>query len=370
MKYFLVALFIVHGLIHLIGFATAFNLSQSALIRAFIPRTVGLLWLATAVLLVISGAVLLAGANWWWLTALIGIVLSQVLIISTWSDAKFGTLANAILVIPVLVTALGVAPWNFRAAYQRDVSAGMAQQPAEIRPLTEADIAPLPAVVQRYLHYVNVVDKPQVWNYTARYQGELRLRPTDKWMAITADQQSFTGSPARLFLIDSSMFGIPFTTFHRNVDGQATFRVKLASLVQIIDAHGPEMDQSELVTVLNDMFLLAPASLIDQRISWEEIDPLTVRATFTYAGNTVSAVVSFDSSGALVNFISDDRYMTAEGKQYEQLRWSTPVREWREFDGRKLPAVTEVVWDLANGDKFIYGRFEILEIKYNILERG
>ncbi len=365
MKIILTFLFIIHGLIHLMGFAKAFDLAQLPLLQAFVPPPVGLVWLAAAMLLVISGVLLLVGIKRWWLAAALGIVLSQILIFSTWSDAKVGTMANVILVIPVVVAALGAAPWNFRAAYKRNVTVRLNQPPAATKLLAEADIAHLPPAVQRYLRFANVVNQPQVWNYRMRFRGGLRNGPNDKWMQITANQQSFTASPARLFLIESSMFGIPYNAFHRYVDGQATFHVKVASLLEVVDAHGAEMNQGETVTLFNDMFFLAPASLIDRRIRWEELDPLTVRATFTNAGNTVTAVVSFDRSGALVNFVSDDRFMTVNGKVYENHPWSTPVREWREFDGCRLPAVIDTVWDLP-GSKFVYGHFEVLEVKYNV----
>lgn len=186
-------------------------------------------------------------------------------------------------------------------------------------------------------------------------------------MQMTAYQQSFANPPARLFLVESSLFGIPFDAFHRYVGPEATFRVRLASLLTMVDAHGAEMNKSETVTLLNDMFILAPATLIDQRILWEELDPLTVRATWTNAGNTIAAVVSFDASGALVNFVSDDRSMTSDGKTYEQRRWSTPVSDWQDFDGRKLPARGEAIWTLPSGE-FVYGRFEIQEVQYNVTE--
>ncbi|MCS7248822.1 MAG: hypothetical protein NZ840_11355 [Anaerolineales bacterium] len=185
-------------------------------------------------------------------------------------------------------------------------------------------------------------------------------------MPITAYQHSFTNPPARLFLIESSMFGVPFSAFHRYVGSEATFKVKLASLLTVVDAYGHEMNQSETVTLLNDMFLLAPTTLIDPNVIWEEIDPQTVRATFTNAGNTVSAVVTFDSSGALVDFVSDDRLRTIDGKTYEPLRWSTPVSDWREFDGRKLPLKGQAIWRLPTGE-FAYGQFEILEVQYNVM---
>jgi hypothetical protein len=255
---------------------------------------------------------------------------------------------------------------GFRTDYQRDVAAGLRGPAPRTGPVTEADLAGLPPVVQHYLQFVGAVGRLRVWNYRVCFRGELRNDADSRWMKIRADQQSFADPAARLFLVKGSMFGLPFQAFHRYVGPAATFKVRLASLLTIVNAAGPEMDQSETVTLLNDMCLLAPATLIDPRIAWEEVDPLAVRATFNNAGNTISAVLSFDDSGALVDFVSDDRYRTADGKTYERLRWSTPVRKWDTFDGRRLPVQAEAVWQ--SGDlAFAYARFEILGVNYNVL---
>jgi len=60
--------------------------------------------------------------------------------------------------------------------------------------------------------------------------------------------------------------------------------------------------------IFNDMCLFAPASLVDSRISWEEVDAFIVKATFINGGNKVSAELYFNEKGELVNFISNDRY--------------------------------------------------------------
>ncbi len=365
MKYLLAALLVIHGLIHLLGFAKAFDLAQPSQLQAAISRPMGILWLAAALLLVGSAGLVLLLVRWWWAPAALGVVLSQILIFTTWNDAKAGTIANAILLVPIVLAALAAAPWSFRSLYNQEIAVNLAErtQPPEL--LTAADIAHLPRVVQRYLEFTGVMDKPQVANYRLRFRGALRNGTGGKWMRMTAYQQSFTNPPARLFLVESSLFGIPFDAFHRYVGAEATFRVRLASLLTVVDARGPEMNKSETVTLLNDMFILAPATLIDPQILWEELDPLTVRATWTNAGNTITAVVSFDASGALVNFFSDDRFMTSDGKTYAQHRWSTPTRDWQDFNGRKLPARCEAIWTLPEGE-FAYGRFEIQAVDYNV----
>lgn len=367
MKYLLVALLVVHGLIHLLGFTKAFGLAQPSQLQAAISRPMGILWLAAALLLTVSAVLVLLAVRWWWAPAAVGVVLSQILIFTTWNDAKAGAIANAILLIPIVVAALGAAPWSFRSLYNQEVAVNLAAHSQPSKLLTAADTAHLPLVVQRYLAFVGAMGKPQVVNYRLRFSGALRNQPERAWMPMTAHQQNFVNPPARLFLVESSLFGIPFNAFHRYVGADATFRVRLASLLTMVDAYGAEMNKSETVTLLNDMFILAPATLIDQRIHWEELDPLTVRATWTNAGNTVAAVVSFADSGALVNFVSDDRFMTSDGKSYQQLRWSTPVEDWREFDGRKLPARGETIWTLPGGE-FAYGRFELQAVEYNVTE--
>jgi hypothetical protein len=48
-------------------------------------------------------------------------------------------------------------------------------------------------------------------------------------------------------------------------------RVKVASILMMVDAKGPEMDQAETVTLFNDLCVFAPGALIDPRIRWQVI---------------------------------------------------------------------------------------------------
>jgi len=231
--------------------------------------------------------------------------------------------------------------------------------------LTAEDIASLPEVVQRYIRFAGAIGRARIWNYRLRFRGQLRNGPDSPWMTFEANQQSFVEPAARLFFIKASMFGVPFRTLHRYIGASATFRVRLAGLVTVVNAYGPEMDQSETVTLLNDICLLAPSTLVSASITWEEIDALCVRATFVNQGHTVSALLTFDESGALIDFLSHDRFRTTDGKTYTLLPWSTPIRDWAESDGRRLPVEAQAIWHDPAGE-FAYGRFRILEVKYNV----
>ena len=250
--------------------------------------------------------------------------------------------------------------------YELAAREGLQARPAEAGELlTLGDLAGLPGCVTRYLEFTGAIGRPKIWNYRLRFSGQLRNGANAPWMNVRINQQSFVEPAARLFLIRASMLGVPFVTLHRYVGNSATFQVRLLGLFTVVDAAGEEMNQSETVTLLNDMALLAPSSLVSPRVSWSEVDELQARATFSNAGHTVSALLSFDESGALVDFVSNDRLRTVDGKSYWLSPWSTPVDEWADFGGRRLPVKARARWLEPEGE-LCYARFEIEDVAYNI----
>jgi hypothetical protein len=114
------------------------------------------------------------------------------------------------------------------------------------------------------------------------------------------------------------------------------------------------------------MCLLAPAALIDkERIQREAGGPLSAVAKFTHRGITVTARLTFAASGALTGFVSHDRFLSSDGKRFQNYPWSTPVRTYREFGGRKAAGYAEAVWLTPEGE-FTNGRFRLVGIEYNL----
>ena len=106
MRYALAFLIVVHGLIHLMGFAKAFGFAEIAALQQPIPRAAGALWLFAALLLLVAAVPLLARSSTWWMIAAPAVILSQILIASSWSDAKFGTVANVLIAVPLIAAIL------------------------------------------------------------------------------------------------------------------------------------------------------------------------------------------------------------------------------------------------------------------------
>jgi hypothetical protein len=359
---------VAHGLIHLMGFAKAFGYARLPPLTQPISRPMGLMWLAAGFLVVASGVTMVAWPRSFWIIGAVALVMSQAVILSAWPDAWAGTVVNLVLLLAVAHGWLTEGPPSFRAQFERDLAVGLAR-PLEAPVVTEADLACLPEPVQRYLRATGAVGQPRVRNYQLRFRGRIRSAPDARWMPFEADQHSFADQPARLFLMRARMFALPVEAFHRLIGGRATMQVKVAGAIPMVDARGDVMDRSEAVTLLNDMCLLAPATLIDPGIAWEQVDARTVRARFTSGGHTISATLLFGDDRLLKNFESDDRSRSSpDGKVFTRLRFSTPVRDYRDFGPARLAAHGEARWTLPEGE-FTYGEFDLQEVAYNVRDR-
>ncbi len=99
MKTVLIILLILHGAVHVMGFVKAFDIFPVKQLTQSISKPFGVLWLAACLLCFTCAFLMLIKADDWWTVGLIAILVSQVLVICFWKDAKFGTIANAIIAI-------------------------------------------------------------------------------------------------------------------------------------------------------------------------------------------------------------------------------------------------------------------------------
>jgi len=249
--------------------------------------------------------------------------------------------------------------------FKTEVEAGLKrQQPFKPQILIDNDLAHLPVIVKKYLRYVGAIGKEKVNNLKLSFEGVIRSKPTDGWMKLKANQFSFFDVPTRIFYIKATKMGIPAVGIHLYKNRIAIMVIKLLGLFKVVDAKGPEMDQGETVTFFNDMCFMAPATLISKNIEWKEIDPLTVEAKFINGNITIGATLSFKENGELINFVSKDRFETADGIHYFNYPWSTPTGEYKEINGYRLASSAKTIYHRPNED-FCYGEFFLKSIEYN-----
>lgn len=364
MRIALALILVVHGLIHVLGFVKAYGLAELPQLTQSISRPMGVAWLAAGLLLILTA---LMPWRVFWLLGIFAILASQFVIATAWSDAKLGTIPNVVALLAVVYAFAARGPLSLHAEYEADVARALRDAPAAAI-VTEADLAPLPAPVQRYLRASGAVGQPRPTSFHAHVRGRIRGGETEPWMPFSAVQvNTFGPSPSRMFLMDATMKRLPVAVYHRFVGDAATFRVRLLAMFQIVDAHGPEMDRSETVTLFNDLCIFAPGALVDPSIRWEPIDDRAARATFTRGREQISAELVFDASGMLVDFVSDDRARaSSDGRSFTRLRWSTPVRSPRTFGPVRLMAEGEARWHEPGKRDFAYLELAITEVLYNI----
>lgn len=241
------------------------------------------------------------------------------MIFLAWNDAKLGTIGTVIVLVPLVISVANALPGSFRDTYRTEARRGISRL-SEMSLVCENDITHLPRPVQKYLRYAGVLGKPRVQNFRARFTGQIRRTMESSWMDFVSQQYNFMDEPTRVFFIESSVFGVPFDGLHLYVDSNAIMKIKVASLFEVVDAKGDTMTKGETVTFFNDMCVMAPATLIDPSIQWEPIDSLSTKATFSNKGYTISAILYFNEKGGLIDFASDNRYLSADGITYKNYR--------------------------------------------------
>ncbi|MBK9985155.1 MAG: hypothetical protein IPP15_22820 [Saprospiraceae bacterium] len=103
LKVILIVLMMLHGFIHLIGFTKAFNLAPVTQLTQVVSKPNGILWMLATLLFVSAALLIFLRKDAWWILAVMAVFVSQYLIITTWQDAKWGTVANVFILIATLL---------------------------------------------------------------------------------------------------------------------------------------------------------------------------------------------------------------------------------------------------------------------------
>ncbi len=355
LKYLLAFIILIHGLIHFMGFAKAFNYGNITQLTKEISKPSGMLWLLTAFLFIATIILFLLKKDAWIFLGLASVIISQILIFTVWQDAKFGTIANVIMLAAII---LNYGTYRFEKGYQKDVKENL-QRTNMLKTdlLTEADLLLLPGPVQRYLKYAGVLNKPKLKNIRIVFKGQMREKGKG-FFPFTCEQYNSFDEPTRLFFMKATMKGFTVAGYHRYSNATALMDIRLFGLFPVVKKAGKDMDQAETVTLFNDMCLMAPATLIDKRITWQAIDSNSAKATFTNHAITISAILYFNEQGQLVDFISNDR-------DVNHYPFSTPVSNYKNINGINIMTYGEAIWHYPDG-KFVYGKFNLKEVEYNV----
>lgn len=361
-------LLLAHGLIHLLGFVKEWRMAAVGQFtgKTLVPisgssaKIAGLLWLLAALIFVAAAAAYFLKKENWWMFAATGLLLSQALIVVYWPDARFGTIANVI----VLITALpAFGAWRFEQKCRRELAEFTAKAAPGQQTLTPERLAGLPPIVQQWLRHSGAAGKPIARTVRLRQTGEMRTQPDGKWIPFEA-QQWFTTDPPGFYwkaVVDGGPL-MRMTGRDRYADGHGEMFIQLYSLFNVADASGPETDQGSLLRYLGEAAWFSGVATLDY-IRWEAADSLSARATMTWGGVEATGTFHFDANGDMTGYEAD-RYMSGPGGGATLERWAIRMTGYREFHGVRIPCLGEVTWKLKTGD-YTWLKYEIVEIAYD-----
>ena len=361
MKWALTILLLLHALIHLMGFAKAFNLAEINELTLRISRPMGTVWLLSGLLFIVT-AVLLIKNEVWWMPGIPALVLSQVLIVIYWQDAKFGTLGNVILLV---VAIFAYASWSFQRHNQLYVNELLQYSKNNEKPTVTPDMLQhLPPIIQKWLNTSNIIGTNVIKAVHLEQVGEMRTSLGGKWMPVHAEQWFTTEAPGFLWLADvTAAPGIKIKGRDRYLNGEGHMLIKLMSLFPVANAHGPETDQGALLRYLAEIIWF-PSAALSKQIQWEPLDSSSAKATMQYGHITDSGIFRFNPEGQFRSFEAWRYYDRKEGATLENWHIEADPKGYRKFNGILVPARAEVTWKLKEGD-FTWFKLEIKELAFN-----
>jgi hypothetical protein len=237
----------------------------------------------------------------------------------------------------------------------------------ETAPVSEEDIASLPSTAQRYLRFRGVVGQPRDWSFRARFVGEFRQRPGQKFMPCEAWQYNTSLVPARIYYMRIDFAGVlPMFGVDVYRAGQGRMQGKLLGLITVADGSGQEIDIGELTTYVNDALMLAPSMLLTPAVTWAAVDDHSFDVTISDRRISATSRVFVDAQGRMVDFSTTDRWAALPGG-LTRARWSTPIDGWLNHEGRWLPTGGHAIWHLDSGEfEYVRGRFVHESVEFNM----
>lgn len=362
---FFVLLLLLHGFIHLTGFLKAFHLAEIEQLTLPISKPAGMFWLIAGILFMIAGAVYFYDKNWWWMIAALGMVISQVLIILYWQDAKFGTIANIIILL-ICIPAYG--SWNFNAMVNKDKQDFLSSAKKVDENIAEEDLENLPDIVRLWMENAGIVGRRKMGTAYFRQSGEMRTSLDGNWMPVEAEQYVRTVNPGFIWIAEVKAAPYIYLSGRdKYIDGKGQMLIKLLSLIRVAYSKGKKMDQGALVRYLAEI-VWYPSAALENYIFWQEVDNTTAIATMTYGNITASGQFIFNNFGELVRFEAERYYDRNDGATLEP--WIVDIEEdsYKTFEGVRVPTKAQVTWQLEEGD-FRWYKLNISDLEYNIANK-
>lgn len=364
MKPLFLLILCVHGLIHLMGFAKAFDLASIDGINSSISKPVGLIWLLVALLFLSAAIGFFAEKSFWPIAALVALVLSQVLIILVWKDARWGTLANA-AILAVAIPSFGAFRFQTLVNTEIDNLLNGVEEKHTASQKNQPEALPKP--IHNWLQKSGAMEKAPAYCARIKQKGRMRTSPDGKWMPFTATQYFDFSNPA--FVWTTQVEVIPLVSMvgrDKFINGEGSMLIKFLSLIPVVDeSNNEKINSGTLLRYMGELSWF-PTTISSSSVTWELIDSLSVKASLSYKNTSATGIFYFSENGDFKAFEADRYY--GGGADAKRERWRVEAVDYKEINGIRIPYKNRAIWKLRNGD-FIWLELEIVTLETNIPKR-
>ena len=268
------------------------------------------------------------------------------------------TKANALILagLALPIVSLLVGRWLVARQTRQDVAALFSEvNPSPTKRYDPAQLADLPAPVQRYLRHVLTPGQPYLRSARLRHDGQFKADLKKDWMAITGDEYFLADAPGYLWIGTTTWF----TAFDRYVAGLGSLTVRLLGALPIVHGSGPTYNQGELLRWLAETAWFPTSLLPGGRVVWLPVNDHSATLTLTDRGLSVSCLMTFNEADELVQ-CEAQRYSDATHLE----TWVCRMSDYRDWHGLRAPSRGGAAW-IIDGEEKPYARFTIRDIDYD-----
>ena len=332
----------IHGAIHLFGFLKAFGLSEFNALTHPISKAFGILWLLATLLFALT-LLLFWKENTWWIVGIIATILSQWLIVMYWSDARYGTIVNVIMLAAI---ALAYASFHFKQKVNKEIA-----QLLTVATLPDSNtlqqITDLPIPVQRWVQKSGILNKGPVKTIELEQELQMLMSPEqEKWQQGKAKQHFSISPPAFHWTVGLQMNPVlEIVGRDQLVNGKGEMIIKILSLLPVVNAKSSKkLNQATLQRYLAEIVWF-PSAALSPFITWESDDDSSAKATISINGTTGSGTFHFDQEGNFEKFVAL-RYKDID-EDAEPIEWIVTSYKTEVRDGVQIPVELEATWKVG-----------------------
>lgn len=229
--------------------------------------------------------------------------------------------------------------------------------------ITDYDLNNLPEPVQKYIKNCGYIGTSKMKKCKIIWTDVKHKRSIkSNWMKLQYHQLNLISEPTRIVSIQGRIGCIiPIDISEKYESGFGSWQMKLMRVITLINVQDvEELNKTALVTYLSEA-LLIPSIALQPFIEWQKVDNYTAKAILRHKDIQVSGIFRFNEIGEFIEFETEDRYNSEDGKGYVKTKWIGMCSKYIEKNNIKYPTEFKAIWKTED-NSFEYFNGVITEI--------